>query len=123
MNSAVAMTSETGHNRISTQALTAVAQGVAAEVLGIEPHLVRAEWSDDQGLLALTLALPLTVPPLAAVARNPALVGQLGGSIIQRALEAQPRILDTVARLTGSRLSRVNIRVTGVAHGPRGRVQ
>ena len=51
-----------GHTRISTQALTSVARAAAAEALGVTPHEVRAEWSDDDGLLALSLVAPITLP-------------------------------------------------------------
>ena len=44
-----------GHTRISTQALTSVARAAAAEALGVPPQDVRVEWSDDDGLLALSL--------------------------------------------------------------------
>ena len=57
-----------GHNRISTQALTSLAQAAAAEALGVPPHDVRADWSDDDGLLALSLVAPIRVPPLTTVA-------------------------------------------------------
>ena len=59
-----------GHNRISTQALTSLAKAAAAEALGVEPHDVRADWSDDDGLLALSLVSPIRIPPLTAVLRD-----------------------------------------------------
>ena len=37
-------TSLAGHNRISTQALTSLAQAAAAEALGVEPSDIRADW-------------------------------------------------------------------------------
>ena len=60
-----------GHTRVSTQALTSVAQAAAAEALGVTPHDVRAEWSDDDGLLALSLVAPIAAPALTAVLRDP----------------------------------------------------
>ncbi|NJC24519.1 hypothetical protein BJ994_003595, partial [Arthrobacter pigmenti] len=48
-----------GHNRISTQALTSTARAVAAEVLHVPAREIRASWSDDAGMLALRLALPI----------------------------------------------------------------
>ena len=74
-----------GHTRVSTQALTSVAQAAAAEALGVPPQEVRAEWSDDDGLLALSLVAPITVPPLTTVVRDAGRVAGLGGSIWDRA--------------------------------------
>lgn len=51
-----------GHNRISTQALTSLAKAAAADALGIHAHDVRADWSDDGGLLALSLVAPSGSP-------------------------------------------------------------
>ncbi|WP_434995722.1 hypothetical protein [Arthrobacter sp. Ld5] len=102
-----------GHTRITTQALTSTARAVAADVLGVQPAQVRATFSDDRGLLALLLALPLPVPPLARVVREPAVVGTFGGALGERADSARSPILERVQELTGARLSRVDIRIIG----------
>jgi hypothetical protein len=102
-----------GHNRITTQALTSTARAVAADVLDVEPGQVRASFSDDHGLLALLLALPLPVPPLARVLEEPDVVGSYGGPLRDRAEAARAPILERVQQLTGARLSRVDIRVIG----------
>ena len=112
-----------GHNRISTQALTSLARAAAAEALGVPAHDVRADWSDDDGLLALSLVLPVRIPPLTTVLRDPGRVAGFGGSIRDRALAARPVILHRVAELSGAQLSRVDIRVSGVAISEGGRVQ
>lgn len=112
-----------GHTRISTQALTSVAQAAAAEALGVTPHEVRAEWSDDDGLLALSLVSPITLPPLAAVLRDPGRVaGSGGGSVWDRAVAAKADILRRVTELSGARLSRVDIRISGASVKEGGRV-
>ena len=112
-----------GHNRISTQALTSLAKVAAAQALGVEPQDVRAEWSDDDGLLALSLVTPISIPPLPSVQLDPSKVTAAGGSIWDRTVAAKARILATVSELSGSRLSRVDIRISGarISHG--GRVQ
>jgi hypothetical protein len=112
-----------GHNRITTQALTSIAQGSAAEVFDVHPADVRVSWSDDGGLLALSLALPIGVPPLTAVVRNPLQVTASGGPIWDRAVAAKAVILARVSELSGSALGRVDIRITGARHVLRGRVQ
>jgi hypothetical protein len=112
-----------GHNRISSQALTSVAQAVAGEVLQVPAHQVRVTWTDDQGYLALALAMPIGIPPLAKVARDPSLVQGFGGTIRTRGHAAKPVILERVSRLSGSLLSRVDIRFTGVFTVEGGRVR
>ena len=112
-----------GHNRISTQALTSLAKAAAAEALGIHAHDVRADWADDDGLLALSLVAPIRVPSLAAVLRDPGRVRALGGSIWERTVRAKTDILTKVTELSGARLSRVDIRISGAAVTEGGRVQ
>jgi hypothetical protein len=112
-----------GHNRVSTQALTSLAKTAAAEALGVEPHDVRADWADDDGLLALSLVSPIRIPPLATVLRDPGRVAAFGGSIWDRTVAAKSRILSTVTALSGASLSRVDIRISGVKPIEGGRVQ
>ncbi|MGO4804411.1 hypothetical protein AB4089_04700 [Arthrobacter sp. 2MCAF15] len=111
-----------GHNRISTQALTSVARAAAGEALGVPAHDVRAAWSDDDGLLALSLVMPVAVPPLTVVLRDPGRVAGFGGSIWERAVAAKAEILSRVTELTGAQLSRVDIRISGAALRGGGRV-
>jgi len=112
-----------GHNRISTQALTSVARAAAAEALGVAPQDVRVDWSDDDGLLALSLVAPIAVPPLSAVLRDPARVAGFGGSIWDRTVAAKTRILRRVTELSGAGLSRVDIRISGARLGEERRVR
>ncbi|MET3923318.1 hypothetical protein [Arthrobacter sp. UYEF20] len=112
-----------GHNRISTQALTSVARAAAAEALGVPPQDVRAEWSDDDGLLALSLVTPITMPSLPAVLRDPGRVAGFGGSIWDRTVAAKATILRRVTELSGAQLSRVDIRISGASVREGGRVR
>ena len=112
-----------GHNRISTQALTSLARAAAAEALGVPAQDVRADWSDDDGLLALSLVAPINIPPLKAVAADPGRVAAFGGSIWDRTVAAKARILATVTALSGARLSRVDIRISGARISDGGRVR
>ncbi|MFJ4210782.1 hypothetical protein ACIPY2_20200 [Paenarthrobacter sp. NPDC089675] len=116
-------TSLAGHNRISTQALTSLAQAAAAEALGVASSDIRADWSDDDGLLALSIVAPISIPALGDVLRNPLRVQALGGSIWERAVAAKATVLETVTRLSGSQLSRVDIRISGAQVTEGGRVQ
>lgn len=125
MSSAAGLTSTAlaGHNRISTQALTSVARAAAAEALGVPPHDVRADWSDDEGLLALSLVTPIAVPALTAVLRDPGQVAAFGGSIRDRAVAARGDILRRIVELSGAQLSRVDIRISGATVSERRRVR
>ena len=116
-------TSLAGHNRISTQALTSLAQAAAAEALGVPASDIRADWADDDGLLALSIVAPISVPALSEVLRQPRLVQGFGGSIWDRAVAAKASILDSVMRLSGSQLSRVDIRISGAHVTEGGRVK
>ena len=112
-----------GHNRISTQALTSLARAAAAEALGVPPQDVRADWTDDGGLLALSLVTPIAVPSLTTVLREPARVAGFGGTIWDRAVAAKAQILRRVTELSGAQLSRVDIRISGASVSDGGRVR
>ncbi|MFP3579632.1 hypothetical protein [Arthrobacter sp. efr-133-TYG-104] len=116
-------TSLAGHNRISTQALTSLAKAAAAEALGVTASAIRADWADDGGLLALSIVAPISIPALIDVQRHPQAVESLGGSIWDRAVAAKAVILNRVSLLSGSRLSRVDIRISGAEVREGGRVQ
>lgn len=103
-----------GHNRISTQALTTVTQAAAAELFGVQPSDVRVSFSDEAGRLAISLATPVAVPGLASLLTGKGKVPALGGSIWNRTIAAKKSVLDKVGYLTGSHISRVDIRVTSV---------
>lgn len=100
-----------------------MAQAAASEALEVPAAQVKVDWNDDGGLLALSLVLPLGIPSLNRVARDPSLVDNMGGPIWDRALAAREAILERVESLTGSQLSRVDIRITGIRIQEGGRVQ
>ncbi|WP_035770389.1 hypothetical protein [Arthrobacter castelli] len=112
-----------GHTRVNTQALTSVAKAAASEALQVPAEHVKADWNDDGGLLALSLVLPLGIPSLNRIVRDPSLMTRTGGPIWDRALLARDLILDRVESLTGSQLSRVDIRITGIRIQEGGRVR
>ncbi|MEQ4566842.1 hypothetical protein [Paenarthrobacter sp. CAP02] len=116
-------TSLAGHNRISTQALTSLARAAAAEALGVEASDIRADWADDDGLLALSIVAPISIPALTEVLRDPNRVQGFGGSIWDRSVAAKATVLEIVTRLSGSQLSRVDIRISGAQVTEGGRVR
>jgi hypothetical protein len=112
-----------GHTRISTQALNCVARAAAAEAFDVAPSSVRVSWADDAGSLALSVASPISVPSLGAVRQRPERVARTGGTVADRATAAKLGILAQVEHLTGSQLSRVDIRISGIQPTDEGRVQ
>ena len=112
-----------GHNRINTQALTSVARAAAAEALGVPAQDVRADWTDDDGLLALSLVTPIAIPSLTTVLRDPSRVASFGGPIQDRAVAAKAQILRRVTELSGAQLRRVAIRISGATITDGGRVR
>lgn len=112
-----------GHNRISTQALSSLAKASAAKALGVPASDVRVDWADDDGLLALSVVSPVLVPPLTALVRDPRRLQGFGGSVLDRVIAAKADILGSVTALSGARLSRVDIRISGVKVSDGGRVR
>lgn len=111
-----------GHNRISTQALTSVAKAAAAEVLAAPAAQVRVSWNDDDGLLALSISSAMGALPLSTVGRDPIRLAAAGGSVLSRATAAKASILKQVEHLSGSSLSRVDVRISGLLLREDGRV-
>ena len=112
-----------GHNRIITPALTSLANPAAAHVLDVDVQDVRADWADDDGMLALSLVAPISVPLLRAVVLDRSRLNAFGGSIWDRTVDAKSRSLATVTELSGAQLSRVDIRISGIRTSEGGRVR
>ncbi|MGG5172255.1 hypothetical protein ACQR35_08770 [Pseudarthrobacter sp. J1738] len=112
-----------GHTRISSQALSSLARAAAASALGVPATEVRVTLNDDDGLLALAISAPINVPPLSAVLRDPSRVQTGGGSVLERARRAKEDIIKDVTRMSGSHVSRVDIRLSGARIKDAGRVR
>lgn len=112
-----------GRTRVTARAIDRVATAVAAEELGVAPRSVSVAVSDDKGLLELVVDSPLRVPSLSRVRDDPEAVAFGGGTVLERAARAQDGIRGRVSELTGSRVSRVTIRLTGVSITPERRVK
>ncbi|MBO9703892.1 MAG: hypothetical protein J7474_00020 [Arthrobacter sp.] len=110
-----------GHNRFSTQALTSLAKAACAEALDVPAQDVRVEWRDDDGLLALSVVSPVSIPGLGDVVRDASALA--GGSVWDRAVNAKSAIRARVMQLSGSELSRVDVRISGVVLRTAGRVR
>ncbi|MET0977900.1 MAG: hypothetical protein ABWX63_03700 [Paeniglutamicibacter terrestris] len=94
-----------GYTRVSAQALTGTARAVAAEIFGVDPVLVRAFLRDDAGYLALTIHTPLPIGETS---------GEAGLPVLDRVRAWRGTIGEQFSNLTGSLVSQVDVRVTGI---------
>lgn len=115
--------SRAGHTTITSATLRKMIEAVSAESFGVPATAVRASLSDERGQLSVSLALPVAIPALAAVARNPQLVADGGGTLYQRSTAARRDIIRRTFELAGTTVGRVNISLTGIRKGTEMRVQ
>jgi hypothetical protein len=78
--------------------------------------------ADDRGDLALVVTSPLRAIPLSRVSADPESVRRSGGSVVERVSAATGAIAARVEQLSGSHVSRVSIRVSGLEIDQEGRV-
>ncbi len=102
-----------GRTRITTRALARVVAAIAAETLGVDLGAVDVGLDDDHGLLVLTVSAPIRAASLTRVAQDPAVVERTGGPLLARATAAQRTIGERVAAMTGARIGRVTLRLSG----------
>jgi hypothetical protein len=100
-----------GRNRISAPALRSVASAITAEAMGVSFARVGIELADSNGSLEVTASTAITVISLTATGRQAERADRTG-SVLERAGGAQHAIRDRLAELTGSRIGRVNLRLT-----------
>ncbi|MGK9149120.1 hypothetical protein KXS11_15920 [Plantibacter flavus] len=111
-----------GRTRIAAKALEHVAVAIAAETLGVPAGRVKVELADDRGALALVVTSPMRAVPLGRIAAVPDAFARSGGSVLDRATAATATIGAKLEQLSGSSVSRVSIRVSGLEIAQEGRV-
>lgn len=99
----------TGHTRITSRALTQAAEAVAAQAFGLPAGTVKASLRDDAGLLAITVAVPLPVLPLLEL---PAADADGVPTVFEQSELARAAIIKHTGAVTGTTVSRVDIRLT-----------
>jgi uncharacterized alkaline shock family protein YloU len=102
-----------GRTRITPRALDRVVSAVTAEELGVDRGKVSVDLDDDGGALTLTVRAPIHVISLERSMADPGAVARAGGSVMSRAARAQENIRSRIQSLTGSNISRVQLRLTG----------
>lgn len=111
-----------GRTRIAAKALEHVAVAIAAETLGVPAGRVAVQLVDDRGALALLVTAPMRAVPLRRVGAAPDAVSRSGGSILDRASAATATIAAQLEHLSGSHVSKVSLRVSGLEIAQEGRV-
>lgn len=112
-----------GRTRVTSKALNRVIGAVAADALGVDAKSVSIDLADTEGRLAVIVRSPLRVVSLTRVQDDAAIVARTGGSLLERAAAAQQLILSRSADLTGSAISTVTVRLTGVDVQPERRAK
>jgi hypothetical protein len=102
-----------GRTTISSRALDRVAAAVSAEALGVGSGQVSVDLSDHSGDLAIAVRSPIRIPPLRRIQADPATLERSGGTLLERAAQAQEQIGSRVGELTGSSVGSVTVRLTG----------
>ncbi|HEV7949823.1 MAG TPA: hypothetical protein VGP24_08660 [Glaciihabitans sp.] len=102
-----------GRTRIAPHALSTLAAAITADVFEVKAGDIRVELSDDAGALSFAIHTPIRLTSLDRVSNDPGVVGRTGGTVLDRAVRGQTSILNRLTELTGSRITRVSVRVTG----------
>lgn len=105
-----------GRTRISGKALTSLATAIAATALSVPSGRVHATITDSSGLLGVHVRTPITMPLVTAQLRSRT------GTVLERVEQARIRIAEEMGALSGRRVGRVVIEVTGVTSVAEGRV-
>jgi hypothetical protein len=103
-----------GRTRVTAKALNRLVAAVAAEALGVPARVVSVDLTDSAGKLAVTVRSPLRVVSLTRVQDDRSLVARTGGTLLERAAAAQQQIRSRAAELSGSAISNVTVRLTGI---------
>ena len=100
-----------GRTAIAPRALETVARGVAADRLEVDVAKVSIRLGDTNGLLAVAIAAPVRTAPLGS-SEGP--TGTVATGLVTASEQARADIAYDIARLTGSEVGTVTLRITGV---------
>lgn len=94
-----------GRTAIAPRALELVARGVAADRLAVDVAKVSIRLGDTNGFLAVAVTAPVRSEPLGS---------HRSEGLISKTEQARADIAYDIARLTGSEVGNVTLRITGV---------
>lgn len=120
---AIANSTRRGRTRITSRALTRIVAAVTADTLQVNADHVTVDITDDKGKLSLSVRTPIKIVALSRITHDLSVLTRTGGTVLERATAAQGHIRTRVGDLTGSRISRVFVRLTGVDIQPEKRVE
>jgi hypothetical protein len=106
-----------GHTRVTPRALIRLLEAITAEAFTVPAAEVKARIEDEMGLLRVSVAVAVAVPPLLAAPATP------GVSLYARASAARASIISHAQHLAGTAVSRVDIRLTGIHQEKEVRIQ
>lgn len=96
-----------GSVSIGTRALERTATAIVHELLEAAVSDIRVSLGDDAGGLAITVETPITIEPLGSGSGSAEL------PVLERVHAARSALVERMAELTGRRVGRVDIRITG----------
>ncbi|MCH8560627.1 hypothetical protein LTH96_09465 [Nesterenkonia sp. LB17] len=94
-------------------------EAVTADVFCVPVQSLKAQLRDDQGMLWVSIAVPMAVSPLRGIGRISDGGGQ--GSLYDRAEANRRRIIEQTRLLTGYVVGRVDLRLMGEPLARQGR--
>lgn len=103
---------QAGFTRITRTALNRVLAAVTADAFGLNTSQVKAQATDDDGRLAIAVSVPIAIPPLTEVAKDPSVLTHGGGDLLRRTEIARRELGQRAEELTGSMVSRIDIDLT-----------
>ena len=103
---------------IQDRVLEKVSEQATATTVGVDRRDVSVRVSEAHGGISATISCPLSVPDLDDTAAI-----ESGTSVLERVAAAQTELRDRIAQLTGSKVTRVNITITGAVIAQKKRVR
>jgi len=100
-----------GRTKIAARAVRRVVSAVTADALEVPAGDVSVDLQDHGGQLSVTAAAPIRIDPLGTAGGS--LRSARGGTLVERLGTARDEIGDRVTSITGSHVTRVDLRITG----------
>jgi hypothetical protein len=101
-----------GRTVITARAIEKIVRAVTADQFDVDLKHVSADMTDDGGRLDLAIRTSIRVVSIERVQQDPHVLDRVGGSITERAARGEAAIIEQVAVMTGSTVSRIALRFT-----------
>ena len=110
--------SHPGRIVIHPRVMAKISEQVAASTLRVDRRSVTVQLTETRGGMAVTVSSPLPVPDLDDIAAI-----QAGATVLERVAAIQGELQETIATVTGTRVTRVNVNITGALIAQKRRVR